>query len=72
MPRPDTLALLKAHAPITQVVNQVVNQVRRDQRLSDALDASLKDPTHDNIRARFLSKRVAAEYGETLRKLGDE
>ena len=61
MSKPTTLDLLKTHASIQSVLFEVVGQVRRDEKLSAALDASLKLPEYDNIRARFLSKRVAYE-----------
>jgi hypothetical protein len=61
MAKPTTLDLLKAHAPITSVLLEVVEKVREDAKLSTALDAALKEPEHDNIRARFLSKRIAYE-----------
>src|SRR6266404_198165 len=61
-PKPSTLDLLRAHADIRQVLSEVLAEVRKSEKLSDALDASLNtDPLADNVRARFLSKRVAYE-----------
>lgn len=62
MPKPTIYDLLRAHAPITDVLFEVVGQVRKAPKLSRALDDSLTaDPKADNIRVRFLSKRQAYE-----------
>lgn len=61
MPKPTTLDLLGQHAPITDVLFQVERAACADPQVSEAMKLSGQDVEHDNLRVRFLSKRVAYE-----------